>query len=72
VIKKIKNFICNLFGIKQCACPEDMDEHAELYLKTPEPETPTYTDVDGKAVKCGTHSRYKKSCFICKEVAGEV
>ena len=72
MIKKIKNFICNLFGIKQCACPEDMDEHAELYLKTPEPETPTYTDVDGKAVKCGTHSRYIKSCPICKEVAGEV
>ena len=20
MIKKIKNFICNLFGIKQCAC----------------------------------------------------
>ena len=72
MIKKIKNFICNLFGIKQCACPEDMDEHAELYLKTPEPEIPTYTDVDGKAVKCGTHNRYKKSCPICKEVAGIV
>ena len=24
MIKKIKNFICNLFGIKQCACPEEV------------------------------------------------
>ena len=22
MIKKIKNFICSLFGIKQCECPE--------------------------------------------------
>ena len=70
MIKKIKNFICNLFGIKQCACPEDMDEHAELYLKVPEPEVPIYSDENGKAVKCGTHNRYKKSCPTCKEIAG--
>ena len=38
MIKKIKNFICKLIGIKQCACPEDMDEHSELYLKIPEPD----------------------------------
>ena len=36
----------------------------------PEPETPMYTDVDGKAVKCGTHNRYKKSCPICREIEG--
>jgi hypothetical protein len=24
MIKKIKNFICKLFGIKQCECPEDV------------------------------------------------
>jgi len=70
MIKKLKNFFCKLFGIKQCACPEDMDPHEELYLHTPEPEIPVYTDVDGKAVKCGTHNRYKKSCPICREVAG--
>ena len=23
MIKKIKNFICNLFGIKRCECDED-------------------------------------------------
>ena len=30
MIKKLKNFICKIFGIKQCACPEK-DEHLELY-----------------------------------------
>ena len=24
MIKKLKNFICKLFGIKQCACPEEV------------------------------------------------
>jgi hypothetical protein len=28
--KPRKNFICKIFGIKQCACPEQ-DEHLELY-----------------------------------------
>jgi len=41
MIKKIKNFICKLFGIKQCACPEDMDEH-ELMLYPKESDTPVY------------------------------
>ena len=65
----IKKFISKLFGIKQCECPEE-DEHIEYYTKVPEPEVRLYTDVDGKAVKCGTHNRYKKSCSICREVAG--
>ena len=65
----IKKFISKLFGIKQCECPEE-DEHIEYYTKVQEPEVPLYTDVDGKAVKCGTHNRYKKSCSICREVAG--
>ena len=64
----IKKLISKLFGIKQCECPED--EHIELYTEAPESKDPMYTDVDGKAVKCGTHNRYKKSCPICKEVAG--
>ena len=66
----IKKFISKLFGIKQCECPED--EHIELYTKIPEPDVPLYTDVDGKAVKCGIHSRYKKSCPVCKEAAGVI
>ena len=42
MIKKIKNFICKLLGIKQCACSEDMDPHEELMLHVPEPEIPIY------------------------------
>ena len=33
MIKKIKYFICKVFGIKQCACPEQ-DEHLEVYEDT--------------------------------------
>ena len=71
MIKKIKNFICKLLGIKQCACPKEMDPHEELMLHVPEPEVPLYME-DGKYLKCGTHNRYKKSCPICREVAGVV
>ena len=71
MIKWIKNLFCKIIGIKQCQCPEDMDPHEEM-LYPKEPDVPLYTDVDGKAVKCGPHSRYKKSCPICKEVAGEI
>ena len=41
MIKKIKNFIAKLFGIKQCQCK---DEHLELYEDIPEPETPIYKE----------------------------
>ena len=41
MIKKIKNFIAKLFGIKQCACSEK-DEHLQLYEDIPEPDIPTY------------------------------
>jgi hypothetical protein len=30
MIKKLKNFICKIFGIKQCACS---DEPLELHLE---------------------------------------
>ena len=43
MIKKIKNFICKLLGIKQCSCPEE-DEHIEYYTKVPEPEIPIYNN----------------------------
>ena len=66
----IKKLISKLFGIKQCACPED--EHIEYYTKVPEPEIPLYMDSDGKYLKCGTHNRYKKSCPICRELVGAV
>ncbi len=61
MIKKIKNFICKLIGIKQCACPED--EHTKI----PEPKIPVH---EPEKWKCGTHNRYKKSCSICREIAG--
>ena len=61
----IKKLISKLFGIKQCACPEK-DEHLELYEDPAEPETPIYEDVNGKAVKCGTHNRYiSKNSVLC-------
>ena len=66
MIKKIINKIKSWFTPKQ-----EIDEHIEFYTKVPEPKN-LYTDKDGKAIKCGTHNRYKKSCPICKEVAGEV
>tara|TARA_Y100000401_G_scaffold111988_1_gene110865 strand:- start:447 stop:620 length:174 start_codon:yes stop_codon:yes gene_type:complete len=43
MIKKIKNFICKILGIKQCACPEE-DEHIEYYTKVQEPEIPIYNN----------------------------
>jgi len=56
----IKKLISKLFGIKQCACPEDMEEPIILENKIP---------VE-KVWECGTHNRYKKSCSICRELAG--
>ena len=69
MIKKIKNFICNLFGIKQCGCPEEMDPHEELMLHVPEPDVPVYKDE--KSVKkehCDSHLRFRKSCKACQEI----
>ena len=51
MIRKIKNFICSLFNIKQCACPEQ-DEHLMLY------ETPNH---------CDEHPKYKHRCLKCQE-----
>ena len=56
----IKKLISKLFGIKQCAWPEDIDK--PIILKN---ETPVE-----KVWECGTHNRYKKSCSICRELAG--
>ena len=52
MIRKIKNFICSLFNIKQCACPEE-DEHLTLYV-TPKQH-------------CNEHSKYKHRCLQCQE-----
>jgi hypothetical protein len=56
----IKKLISKLFGIKECACPEDMNDLIILENKI----------VVEEKWKCGTHNRYKKSCSICRELAG--
>ncbi len=63
MIKWIKHLFCKIIGIKACQCPEDMDEHAELYLKVPEPEIPVH-----KPEHCSGHKRFKKSCALCQEI----
>ena len=55
MISKIWNWIKNKFK------PEKQDPHLVLYE-----EVKTETE----KWKCGTHNRYKKSCFICREIAG--
>ena len=50
MIKKLKNFICKLFGIKKCSCPYK-DEHLELYEDMPEPETPIHVEETAKQKK---------------------
>ena len=52
MFKKIKSFICKLLGIKQCACPEDM----QVEVSNKEEEKPTH---------CGSHSRFRKTCPAC-------
>jgi len=68
MIQHIKNFFCKLFGIKQCACPED-DEHIEYYTKVPEPDVPVYTEnpID-KPKHCSGHKRFRKTCPLCLEI----
>ena len=66
MIKKLKNFICKIFGIKQCSCPED--EHIEFYTKMPEPEVPVYVEENGKLKHCSGHLRFRKSCPRCQEI----
>jgi|TARA_E500000305_G_scaffold63063_1_gene50325 hypothetical protein len=67
MIKKIKNFICNLFGIKACKCDE-VDPHEALYLHPAEPDVPVYIEEDGKLKHCQRHLRFIKRCPDCIEV----
>ena len=66
MIKKIINKIKSWFTPK-----EEMDPH-EVMLHPKESDISIYSDENGKAIKCGTHIRYKKSCSTCREVAGEI
>jgi len=69
MIKKIKKFICKLFSVKQCACPEDIDEHEILYLHPKESDTPVYENEEAvKAEHCSGHKRFRKTCPLCLEI----
>ena len=59
VWKKIVNW---LFSWQK----KEKDEHLQLYEDVPEPEVPVLVE---EKIKCNTHSRFKKSCPICVEVA---
>ena len=43
---------------------EDKKEEPQQEVKAEEVKT------EPEKWKCGTHNRYKKSCFICREIAG--
>jgi len=69
MIKWIKNLFCKIIGIKQCGCPEDIDEHEILYLHPKEPDTPVYENEEAvKAEHCSGHKRFRKSCPRCQEI----
>jgi hypothetical protein len=66
MINKIWNWIKNIFK------SEKQDPHLVLYEEVEEKKlyVEEYTDKDEKPIKCGTHNRFKKSCPVCKEIAG--
>jgi len=65
MIKKIWNWIKNIFKPKR----QEIDEHEELYLHVPEPDTPVYENEEAvKAEHCGSHLRFRKTCPACQEI----
>jgi len=60
-MKKIWNWIKNIFKPEK----QEMDPHAELYLKVPEPEIPVHEE---KPEHCSGHLRFRKSCPRCQEI----
>ena len=65
MIKNIWNWIKNIFKPKR----QEMDEHEELYLHVPEPDTPVYESEEAvKAEHCSSHNRFRKSCPRCQEI----
>tara|TARA_R100000388_G_scaffold88261_1_gene68497 strand:- start:37 stop:240 length:204 start_codon:yes stop_codon:yes gene_type:complete len=64
MIKKIWNWIKNIFKPER----QEIDEHEELYLHVPEPDTPVYENEEAvKAEHCGSHLRFRKTCPDCLE-----
>jgi len=65
MIKNIWNWIKNIFKPKR----QEIDEHEELYLHVPEPDTPVYENEEAvKAEHCGSHLRFRKTCPACQEI----
>ena len=65
MIKNIWNWIKNIFKPKR----QEIDEHEELYLHVPEPDTPVYENEEAvKAEHCSSHNRFRKSCPRCQEI----
>tara|TARA_B100000963_G_scaffold4562_1_gene3500 strand:+ start:773 stop:976 length:204 start_codon:yes stop_codon:yes gene_type:complete len=65
MIKKIWNWIKNIFKPER----QEIDEHEELYLHVPEPDTPVYENEEAvKAEHCGSHLRFRKTCPACQEI----
>ena len=65
MIKKIWNWIKNIFKPER----QEIDEHEELYLHVPEPDTPVYENEEAvKAEHCSSHNRFRKSCPRCQEI----
>ena len=65
MIKKIWNWIKKIFKPQK----QEVDEHEELYLHVPEPDTPVYENEDAvKKEHCDRHLRFIKRCPDCIEV----
>ena len=59
------NWIKNIFRPKR----QEIDEHEELYLHVPEPDTPVYENEEAvKDEHCGSHLRFRKTCPACQEI----
>ena len=58
MFKKLWNKIKSLFTPER-----EMDEHAELYLKVPEPDVPIHVD------PCPRHTRFIAKCHMCVAAA---
>ena len=64
MIKHFVNWIKAWIGVKD----EEMDPHAELYLKGKESDVPVYKNEEAVSKgHCDDHSKYKHRCPKCKE-----
>ena len=68
MMKWIKNLFCKIMNIKQCQCPEDMDEHIEYFTKSEEPDMLVLKNEDELKKHCDSHLRFRKSCPSCQEL----